>query len=561
MIRLLFAPLSILLWVLLSPLRALRRARAAPKGALLEANLQGHVLEGPLRPERWSFFARRRASAPTSLVAVRRLVDLALCDPRVAGLLVRVEHFTAGWATAAALRAELARLRAAGKRTVAYLPEGGGNVEMLVATGCETLIAPPVVDIAPVGPRATGVFLHDLLDQAGVDVELLARKEFKSAGDRLARQSRSEPDRLQTEALIGAFDGALVAAIAEGRQLTVEEAKAARDLGPTRAKVAVERKLLDRVAHDDELPAALGDPKLGSAARYLRAKRSHPFPVRFRRRVIGVVQVHGTITDDAPMVGGFGRMAVAKQVVADLRAATLDPRVAGVVLDIDSPGGTVTGSDAIFAAVRRLAKDKPVVARMGDVAASGGYYVAMAARTVIAHPLTITGSIGVVSLRPVLARLAARFGVARDAIHLGRFADLESLLRAPTDEERALLDREIDGHYAEFVELVAASRKRPLEEIEPLCRGRVYTGEAAHGLGLVDALGGFTDAVARVRAEVGPVDDEPVVIVGKHPSPRPPTPKVAALLPELPGFSALVPWLAMLESRARVVALEPFDVR
>jgi len=560
-IRLLFAPLSILLWVLLSPLRALRQARAAPKGALLEVTVRGHVLEGPLRPERWSFFARRQDSAPTPLVAVRRLVDLVLADPRVSGLLVRVERLGAGWATAAALRAELARVRAAGKRTVAYLPEGAGNAEMLVATGCETLIAPPVVDVAPVGPRATGVFLHDLLDKAGVDVELLARKEFKSAGDRLARASRSEPDRMQTEALVGAFDGALVAAIAEGRKLSVEEARAARDLGPTRAKVAVERRLLDRVAHDDELPASLGDPKLGSAARYLRAKRRHPFPVRFRQRVIGVVQVHGTITDDAPLVGGLGRMAVAKQVVADLRAATLDPRVVGVVLDVDSPGGTVTGSDAIWAAVRRLAKDKPVVARMGDVAASGGYYVAMAARAVIAHPLTVTGSIGVVSLRPVLARLAARFGVARDAIHLGRFADLESLLRAPTDEERALLDREIDDHYAEFVALVASSRKRPLEEIEPLCRGRVYTGQEAQRLGLVDTLGGFPDALAHLRAEVGPVDEEPVVIVGKHPAPRPPTPKALALLPELPGVAALAPWLAMLESRARVVALEPFDAR
>lgn len=554
MLRLLLAPFALVFWVLLAPLRALRRARAAPRGALLEVTLRGRVHEGPLRPERWSLLFRRRSEPSTSLAALRRLVDAILADPRAAGLLVRVERLTVGWATAVAVRTELRRLHRAGKRVVAYLPCGAGNAETMVATGADFLAAPPVVDVAPVGPKATGVYLRGLLDQAGVDVELLARKEFKSAADRLVRTERSGPDREQVTALVTAFDDALVQAVAESRRRTEVEARALRDLGPTRAKVAKERGLLDAAVHDHALPAALGDPKIVPAPRYLRARTPPPFPVRPRRRRVGVVQIHGTIADEAPLSGVFGRVAIAEQVVADLRAATADPRIGGVVLDIDSPGGTVTGSDEIYAAAQRLARDKPVVARMGDVAASGGYYVALAARTIVAHPLTITGSIGVVSVRPVLARLLARLGVARDAIHLGRFADLDDFGRAPSDEERALLDREIDGHYAEFVELVAAARRRPVDEIEPLCRGRVYTGEAAHGLGLVDVLGGFPDAVSQVVTAIGGVVEEtPVVVVGHRPAPRPPSKAAEALAPFL---SEVAPWLALLESRARVAALD-----
>ncbi len=507
LLRLLLAPIVFVLRLLRWPTRALKRARAAPKGALVELRLGGRVHESPPKARRWwppPMVLRRlgaRVAHEVRLPVVRALIDEVIADRRVAGLVARIEEPSGGWASMEALRQELSRVPRAGKRLVAFLPEGGGNAALFVATAARTIVAPRAVDLALTGPKAEAHYFKRALERAGIDVELHARKEFKSAGDRLAREGRSEADRQQTEALLDAIDGALIAALAEGRGVTEAAARALVDLGPTRASEAKARGLVDLLAWDDELPDVLGAP-IVAAGPYLARRRAgrDRRPWLLRRRAVAVVDVHGAITSQAsPLALSAGPVALADQIIAELRACERDPSIAGVVLDVDSPGGTVVASDAIWAAARRLAAKKPLVARMGDVAASGGYYVALAARAIVARPLTLTGSIGVVSLRPIASRLAERIGVARDVIARGKFADLEAVTRPPTDEERALVAREIDGHYADFVAIVAEGRKRPIDEIEPLARGRVWIGADALRVGLVDRLGGFEEALALVR--------------------------------------------------------------
>jgi len=562
LIRLLLLPFVLLARLILWPLRAFRRARAAPASALVEVRLKGLVREGPPRPR--SFWPpsvlRRERPQEVHVRALRKLIDGVLADPRPAGIVVTIESLHGGWASLEALRAELLRVRNGGKRLVAWLPHGGGNQELFVASAAQTIAAPRSADVALVGPKAEAHFARAALDKLGIDVELHARKEFKSAGDRAARDSRSEADRAQTEAILDAVDRALVAAIAEGRGVDEQRVRGWIDEGPTHAEVARVRGLVDLVAHDDELATELGS-RIVSAGAYSARRGLGRGPYRLTRpRAIGIVEVHGAITSaPSPVARAMGPMAIAERIVADLRAAERDPRVAAVVLDIDSPGGTVLASDAIWAAAQRLASKKPVVARMGDVAASGGYWIAVASNTIVARPLTITGSIGVVAIRPIAARLAERLGITRDVIMRGRFADLDAITRAPTDEERAVFAREIDAHYTSFVEHVARGRGRTVEQIEEVARGRVWMGDAALAVGLVDRLGGLDEALALVRAKVtGPVDDEPRVIVGRLPSHRDNDPAVvralAALLPAR-ARAVLAPIVTVLEERVAAIAL------
>lgn len=567
-LRLLFAPLILLFRALLFPLRAIRRSRAAPHGALVEIRLEGLVRETPARPRRmWPPRAllRRERVKEVHVRTLRRVIDEVLADPRCAGVVVSVHGLGGGWASASALREELVRVRASGKRLVAWLPEGGGNRELYVASAAGQIYAPRTADIALVGPKVEAHYGRSALDKLGIDVDLHARKEFKSAGDRVARDGRSDADRLQNEAILDAVSDALVAAIAEGRGVPEARVRGWIDEGPTHGELARERGIVDKCAHDDDLPTLLGAPVV-PAATYVARRGTFRAPFRLRGpRVIGIVEVHGAIGSTATPIGqAMGPLAIAERVVADLRAAERDPRVMGVVLDVDSPGGTVGASDAIWAAARRLAAVKPMVVRMGDVAASGGYWIAVAAPTIVARPLTITGSIGVVAVRPIAARLAERLGITRDVIARGRYADLDAFTRMPTDDERALFAREIDAHYGAFVAHVAAHRDKTPEQVDLLARGRVWIGTAGKEQGLVDRLGGLDVALAAVRERLGgvTVDPEPRVVVGRAPSHRDPLPRAmaeaAALLP-VPLREALAPLAVALGDRARVavIALAP----
>jgi protease IV len=560
LIRLLLLPFVLLARAILFPLRAYRRKRAAPAGALIEVRLKGLVREGPPRPKRlWPpAFLQRERPNEVHVRTLRKLIDAIVADPRPAGLLVDLDAIGGGWASLEALRSELLRVRSAGKRLVFFLPHGGGNRELYLASA-GTIVAPRSADISLVGMKVETHYIKSALDRVGIDVELHARKEFKSAGDRVARDSRSEPDRIQTEAILDAIDRALVAAMMSGRGVDEARARGFIDQGPTHGAVALQRGLIDHIAHDDELPTVIGARTFPATAYWSRRGVGRQ-PYRLvRPRAIGIVEVHGAITGGAsPIARAMGPLAIAERVIADLRAAEHDPRIVGVVLDIDSPGGTVLASDAIWAAAKKLSEKKPIIARMGDVAASGGYWIAVAAKTIVARPLTLTGSIGVVAIRPIAARLAERIGVQRDVIARGRYADLDALTRAPTDDERAVFAREIDAHYESFVEHVARGRGRTAAEIEELARGRVWMGDAALGIGLVDHLGGLDEAIAILSRDLKVLPNgEPRVVAGRPPSRRDPEPRAAALLELLPA-SLRAEWLpiaAAIEARASVAAI------
>ncbi len=519
-----------------APLRALRARRAIRWGSFVTLVIDGPVVSVS---EALPWWRRRGAARATSLEAVGELVKLVARDPKVRGLVVEVRSLRAGPATATSLRAILARLREADKPLVVYLPMGAGTREMLVASAANRILVGPESSILPLGVAVETRYFRRTLDKIGVLPEIFARGEFKTAGESLARDSMSDEQRKQLGAILDVFEDELLSGLAKGRQRSREEVRVLVDSGPYRASDAVARGLVDAKAYDDELPRLVAtdstEPaRLVPAGTYLSLRRRPKQPKR-----VGIVHVRGPIVSRAPV--GMGRVAVDERVIAALRRARESRAVQGVVVLVDSPGGSVLASDRIHHELTRLAEKKPVVACMGNVAASGGYYIAVAAHTIVAQPTTITGSIGVVAAHLVLSPLLEKLGIVTELVKRGARADMMSASRPLDPDEREAMTLEIDGFYRDFVDIVARGRKRLPDEIEPLARGRVYSGFEAQKLGLVDRLGGLDDALDWLGKELG-ATERPTAGVIRPPRtmPKPPelpAPFVAAI--ESVGGSAL----------------------
>lgn len=508
------------------------------------------------------------ASAPLSLLALRRRLERLADDPQIRGVLLTVEDLSAGWAAIEGLHAALRAYRDAGKLVVAYLPAADSRA-YLAACGADTIVMPPTAELNLTGVRVEATFLGDALRLAGLDAEVIAVSPYKSGGDTLARGAISPEAREQLERLVDARFSALVAGIAEARGLAPARVRELIDSAPILATDARAAGLLDGALYEDELDALLGG--LGGeplpqprVVEWRRADKALPLPpARRERRLVGVVRVEGAIVAGPsrrspvplPLIGGS--QAGSDSIIRALRQAERDRRVAAVVLHIDSPGGDAFASDLIWREALRLGRAKPLVVSMGDVAASGGYYIAAPARAIVARPATLTGSIGVYTVRPNAAALLERAEVGVAAIARGANSGLYSAARPLDDGERAALGRTVFTIYAAFKERVRQGRGISEERLEPIAGGRVWTGREALGHGLVDDLGGFPAAVARARAlaELPPDARAPVLLIRGGGAPVPPLP--------FPPEPAPGPLPALIEEalRTRVLAAVPWVLR
>lgn len=501
--RVVLALLVNALRLLFLPFLLARRDRAAPAQAFVTLEIDGAVTEVAARRRRFGLAGLfTRAPRALAIEHVRAVVDALLEDPGPRGLLVTVKSLRAGMATATALRTELARVRAAGRELVVHLPVGADTREVFVATAASRLFVGPRTNVAPVGFAVNARYVRGALAKAGVTPEVYARGTYKSAGETLTRDEMSEAQREQLEAIVEERYATLVAAIAEGRGIDLDRARALVDGAPYRSNEAVREGLVDGEAYEDELEGLLGGAKTVPAGRYLRARRAGKMTPVVPRGVVGVVRIHGPIASSAaalPVVA----IAAEDPIVRTLRAARHDPRVRGVVLHVSSPGGSALASDRIHREVVLLAREKPVVACLSDVAASGGYYVAAPAHLIVAQPSTLTGSIGVVAARFVPEPLFERLGVKTSGVRRGARAGLLDPTGPLSDDERETIHRELERTYEDFVTVVAEGRNRTFEEICRVAEGRVWTGSAALEHGLVDRLGGFEAALDEVRARIG----------------------------------------------------------
>jgi protease-4 len=510
-------------------------------------------------------------AVPLSLQSLRRRLERLGDDEQIRGVLLVVRDLSAGYAAIEGLHEALGRYRAAGKCVVAYLPTADTRA-YLAACGANAVLMPPTANLNLVGLRVEATFLADALRLAGLEAEVIAVSPYKSGGDQLARSSISPEGREQLEGLVDERFAGLVSAVAAARGLDPAAVRALIDQAPFLATDAHAAGLLDGALYEDELAAYLAR-LAGDASQTIkpaiipweRAERALPLPLaRRQQRYVGVVRVEGAIAQGSsrrsplplPLIGGS--MAGADSVIQALRRAEASDRVGAVVLHIDSPGGDAFASDLIWREALRLSRSKPLVVSMGNVAASGGYYIAAPARAIFARSTTLTGSIGVYIVRPNAAALIERAGVGLAVITRGANSGLFSPAAPLSEGERAVLRRTVAETYAAFKERVRAGRGLSDEQLEPIAGGRVWTGREAATCGLVDDLGGFTAAVARARELAGlPADPRAPLLVlrgGRQspelprpfPDPQQPLDLLPALLAEAMQTRTLaaLPWVA-----------------
>ncbi len=500
MLRLVLCSIRNLLCAPLLPIWAIARWLSRPKGRWIAVRLRPRLVEAR-QPLPW---LRRLLDAgslrrTSSLAAVRRLADYAIRDSRVEGVAFVLPPLQAGWSVCVGLREQILRLRDEGKSTTVLLPRGGGHRELYVASAAERIYVAPQATITLFGLSAQSHYVKPLLDRIGVEVEPFARKEYKTAVERVSRDSMSEQQREQVQVLIDGHTDALLEALSQRTGTPPDQTRALFEAGVFRGQDAIDARLVDGLAYEDELPDKLGvDKKKGMVEgdRYLDFKEAKLFRPLRRRPYIAVVAIKGAISESGAPTGRRS------SIVAALRQARRDRRALGVLLWVDSPGGSAEASDLIHREVVLVKEKKPVVAYFGEVAASGGYYVAAHANAIVAQPLGLTGSIGVVSARLMASQLLDRVGIRTEVVQTGPHADIFSPHRPLSDDERALMNRELDAFYDSFVALVADGRGRPVEDIEPLARGRVWLAADAHRHGLVDELGGMDAALERLKQSI-----------------------------------------------------------
>jgi protease-4 len=436
---------------------------------------------------------------------VLRALELAGRDAQLKGVLVRLGADGLGWGQAVELAHAFGRVRAAGKHLVVY-SEHAGNAAVWLGGLAERFWLTPEGRLDLVGIRADGLFLKRVLERFGVRPDVLAAGDYKSAGEMFTRDSMSEPAREALAEIVDELYAQLVRGLAEGRAGDEARAREWIDGGPYLASQAREAGIVDDLVYVDELPRKLAElegraleddeePVVRFVTETLFLQLAGPRfqfrPLQGRGEEVAVVPVTGMIRPGA---------GASRGVVGLLRRLADDERVGAVVLRVNSSGGDVLASDLIAHAVEKLDAAKPVVASMGDIAASGGYYIAMMAREILAEPTTITGSIGVVLAGVDFEALLDRLGVDPDGLHRGRRARIYDVTRPRDEEERAVLREQVERIYAQFVEKVARARGLDETSAEAAARGRIWSGAAARERGLVDRLGGLDEAIARARA-------------------------------------------------------------
>jgi protease IV len=488
---------------------------------LLELDLAEPPVDTP-PPEPLGFVrARRRPTLRAVVSALRDAAD----DPQVAGLVARVGGRMA-LARAQELREAVRAFAASGKPAVGWAEsfgEGGpGTVAYLLATGFGEVWLQPSGDVGLTGVAVEATFLRGSLDKLGLEPQFVQRYEYKNAVDQLSRYGFTDAHREAVSRLAASAAEQVVAGVAEGRGLTRERVRELVDVAPLSAQQALDAGLVDRIGYRDEVYADVrrrvgADTRLLFLTRYRRgaapARLAHRVLRRRSKAKVALVTVAGAIQQGrsrrSPLPAGAA--AGSDTVGAALRSAAADPAVRAVVLRVDSPGGSYVASDVIWREVGQLRRaGKTVVASMGDVAASGGYFVAMGADAIVAQPGTITGSIGVFSGKVVTAGLLERLGIGTDAVAEGRHARMFSPRVGFDEEQWRQLEQWLDRVYEDFVGKVAQGRRMSPERAHELARGRVWSGADAYERGLVDELGGLERAAELARGRAGLPDDAEV---------------------------------------------------
>jgi protease IV len=487
------------------------RPPAVADGSTLVLHLEGELPEQPQVTLPIPFLEDQQ---PMTMVETWQLLRKAAADSRIKALVLEPRSLAVGWAKLEELRGSIVAFKKTGKPVYAYL-RGAGTKEYYVATAADKVFMAPEEELDVKGLRAELMFVKGTLDKLGVGLEFEHVGKYKDAPDMFTRTTPT-PETLEVEnQILDQYFGDIIAVIAEGRKKKPEDVKALIDDGPFVGKSALDGGLVDDLIFEDEMYGKLKDAaKLESIKKigekdYAKVEVAGVDGKTKIAFIVGQGEITRGGTNDS--VGNDG--ITASGLVKLMRQVKDDASIKGVILRIDSPGGDGIASDDILHEAKLLSAKKPTVISMSDLAASGGYFIAMTGDPVIAYPNTLTGSIGVFFGKLNLKGLFDKVGLATYTLKRGRFSDIDSTTAPLDEEQRAKLRREIETFYKGFVERVAAGRKQPYDKMEPLAQGRVWLGAQAKQNGLVDELGGLDKAIEMVRDRAKISSSEKIVLV------------------------------------------------
>ncbi len=557
-----------------------RRVQVPPASTLV-LRFDEPVLEDPPAGARSRLFYRDAPSLWDHLRALERAAD----DPHIEAVLLQVDGIDMGWAKTEELREKLLEVQERGKKVIAYI-EGGEDQDYVLASAADEIYMAPNTDLRLDGLASYEVFFKGTLDKLGVKADLEHVGEYKRAAEPFTETTMSPAAREAANALLDETWGDIQRALAESRGLDSAVVVRVLDEGPYTSRQALAAGLVDSLLYPDELEEVLPGGAGGTRIEledYLGSSALSTLPTG--APVIAVVHATGTIvygkSGSDPL---WGRTIGSESFIEALEEAVDTRGVRAIVVRVDSPGGEVYASHLMWRAIKHAAEDVPVVASFSDLAASGGYYLAMGADTLVSNAATLTGSIGVVGGKFNLKGLYDKLGMSVDVLTRGQNALMLSSVRDFTPAERERYLNDMFEEYRTFVGIVAENRGTTDEEIDLLARGRVWTGGQAFQNGLVDEIGGIEKSI-RVARDMAGLPAETKVRVESFPRIRRTFLQeiVSTLLEEealeelssdarmAAGFSSLwgggfrapVQLVAALSrlARQRTLALMPFSVR
>jgi len=531
-------------------------SRRIRSNTILTLRLAGDIPEQPPQEA----VSQLVGGTPLTVTDIVEALDRAKSDPRITALELRASESTMNMGKLQEVRQKILEFRQTGKPTVAYL-EFATNRTYYLASSCQTVFLLPKSVLYVRGLMASSTFLRGTLDKLGVRPNLFHVGDYKNAMNVFTERKFTPAHREATLALVEDWSQEFVRGVAEARGLKPEDVQAAVAWGPFTSQEALDARLVDRVAYEDEQRDFLKKKNHGSDTRlrlreYLRRTDSTG------EAKIAVIYATGTIVPGRSGESPVGEDFMGSETIAEqFRRAREDNALKAVVLRVDSPGGSAFSSEVIRREVELTRRNKPVVVSMSDVAASGGYWISMTANKIVAEPGTITGSIGVLTGKFNILGLYEKLGFTKDYVALTDNATLDYAFQDFTPAQRELIQKQMRDTYRQFLEGVAAGRSMKVEAVDKIAQGRVWTGERAKQLGLVDELGGLHTALALAK-RLAKIPAEEKVAVLYLPPPRSLLDKILDLVEgtrELSPVTTVRAWLRSLETLARepVWALTP----
>lgn len=429
-------------------------------------------------------------------------------DRSARALVLTFDGASAGWASLQELRDEVLALRKAGKKVFAYMVSGTGR-DYFVASAADKIYVDPAGALRLVGIAGTTLYFKGLFELVGVLPQFERIAEYKSAPEQFTESGPSEAAARMTNELFDSLWDHWLSQVAASRKLGKDEMRAIVDAGPYSAgDLAASKKLVDAVAAPDKV-SELIMKEIGAAIPVTEPQPERPD--RWQRPGIAVIYVDGDITDGKSRSVLFGQnLAGGETLAAAVAAARASSRIGAIILRIDSPGGSALASELVSREVFATRGVKPILCSMGDVAASGGYFIAAGCETIFAEPMTITGSIGIFYGKFDVSGLVRKLGITTDTWKRGEHADVESYFRPYTPAERVLLMDKLKYMYGRFVGAVAEGRHLKKEAVDAVGRGHVWTGSQAKQVKLIDQFGGLGDAIDLAKRRMGLAPDERV---------------------------------------------------